>query len=43
MEICKTMGNKSWPSHPIAEGVNIKPLVTKSEDNQNVTYDRYQF
>jgi quercetin dioxygenase-like cupin family protein len=37
MEICKTVDDISWRPHPIAEGVNIKPLVTKSEDNLNVT------
>ena len=37
MEICKTIDNLSWREHPIAEGVNIKPLVTKSEDDLNVT------
>jgi len=24
MEICKTVGDISWPPHPIAKGVNIK-------------------
>jgi quercetin dioxygenase-like cupin family protein len=37
MEICKTIGNISWRPHPIAEGVNIKPLATKNEDDLNVT------
>jgi quercetin dioxygenase-like cupin family protein len=37
MEICKTITNISWRPHPIAEGVNIKPLATKSEDDLNVT------
>jgi quercetin dioxygenase-like cupin family protein len=37
MEICKTVGDISWRPHPIAEGVNIKPLATKSEDDLNVT------
>ena len=37
MEICKTIDDLSWRPHPIAEGVNIKPLVTKGEDDLNVT------
>ena len=37
MEICKTIDDVSWRPHPIAEGVEIKPLVTKGEDNLNVT------
>jgi mannose-6-phosphate isomerase-like protein (cupin superfamily) len=37
MEICKTVGNISWRPHPIAEGVKIKTLATKSEDDLDVT------
>jgi len=37
MEICKTIANISWRPHPIAEGVNIKPLATKGEDDLDVT------
>jgi quercetin dioxygenase-like cupin family protein len=37
MEICKTIGDISWRPHPIAEGVTIKLLATKSEDDLNVT------
>ena len=37
MEVCKTVDHISWRAHPIAEGVSIKPLVTKSEDDLNVT------
>jgi quercetin dioxygenase-like cupin family protein len=36
MEVCKTIDNLSWRPHPIAEGVNIKPLATRSEDDLNV-------
>jgi quercetin dioxygenase-like cupin family protein len=37
MEVCKTIDNISWRPHPIADGVNIKLLATKSEDDLNVT------
>jgi quercetin dioxygenase-like cupin family protein len=37
MEICKTVDNISWRPHPVAEGVDIKPLATKSGDDLNVT------
>ena len=37
MEICKTVEDISWLSHPLVKEVNIKPLVTKSEDGLNVT------
>jgi quercetin dioxygenase-like cupin family protein len=37
MEICKTIADVSWRPHPVAKGVTIKPLVTKSEDGLNVT------
>jgi quercetin dioxygenase-like cupin family protein len=37
MEICKTIANISWRPHPVAEGVTIKPLATKSDDDLNVT------
>ena len=29
MEICTSVDSLSWAPHPIAEGVEIKPLVTK--------------
>jgi quercetin dioxygenase-like cupin family protein len=37
MEIYKTIDDISWRPHPIAEGVDIKLLATKSEDDLNVT------
>jgi quercetin dioxygenase-like cupin family protein len=37
MEICKTVDDISWRPHPVAKGVMIKPLVTKNEDDLNVT------
>jgi quercetin dioxygenase-like cupin family protein len=37
MEVCKTVDNISWRPHPVAKGVTIKPLVTKNEDDLNVT------
>jgi quercetin dioxygenase-like cupin family protein len=37
MEICKTVDNISWRPHPVADGVDIKPLATKGEDALNVT------
>jgi len=37
MEICTSVDSLSWAPHPIAEGVEIKPLVTKKGDNLDVT------
>ena len=37
MEVCKAVDHISWRPHPIAKGVEIKPLATKSEDDLNVT------
>lgn len=37
MKIRKTVSNISWRPHPIAKGVHIKPLVTKSDDGLDVT------
>lgn len=37
MEVFKAVDKISWRPHPIAEGVKIKPLVTKSEDDLNIT------
>jgi quercetin dioxygenase-like cupin family protein len=37
MEIIKTIADVSWRPHPLVKEVNIKPLVTKSEDNLDVT------
>ena len=37
MEICTSVDSLSWAPHPIAEGVEIKPLVTKKNDGLDVT------
>jgi len=37
MEICTHTDSLSWAPHPIAEGVEIKPLVTKKNDGLDVT------
>jgi quercetin dioxygenase-like cupin family protein len=37
MEICTKVDSLSWAPHPIAEGVEIKPLVTKKDDGLDVT------
>jgi quercetin dioxygenase-like cupin family protein len=37
MEIVKAVADISWRPHPLVKEVNIKPLVTKSEDNLDVT------
>lgn len=37
MEICKKVDALAWRAHPIAAGVQIKPLVTKGEDGVDVT------
>jgi quercetin dioxygenase-like cupin family protein len=37
MQICKTVEDIPWRPHPVAKGVTIKPLVTKKEDDLNVT------
>ena len=37
MEIAKTVDDIPWRPHPLVKEVNIKPLVTKSEDGLNVT------
>lgn len=37
MEICTNVDSLSWAPHPIAEGVEIKPLVTKKDDGLDVT------
>ena len=37
MEICASVDSLSWAPHPIAEGVEIKPLVTKKNDGLDVT------
>ncbi len=37
MEFCTNIDSISWAPHPVAEGVEIKPLVTKKEHGLNVT------
>jgi quercetin dioxygenase-like cupin family protein len=37
MEICTNIDSLSWAPHPIAEGVEIKSLVTKKDDGLDVT------
>ena len=37
MEIFTNVDSLSWAPHPIAEGVEIKPLVTKKDDGLDVT------
>ena len=38
MEIVKKVADVPWRPHPLVKEVNIKPLVTKSEDSLDVTY-----
>jgi quercetin dioxygenase-like cupin family protein len=37
MEICTSVESLSWAPHPIADGVEIKPLVTKKSHGLDVT------
>jgi len=37
MEVCTEVDNLSWDPHPMAEGVKIKPLVTKRDHDLNVS------
>ena len=37
MEICTSVDSLSWAPHPIAEGVEIKPLITKKDHGLDVT------
>lgn len=37
MEVYSNVDNLSWQPHPFAEGVKIKPLVTKRDDDLNVS------
>jgi quercetin dioxygenase-like cupin family protein len=37
MEICTSVDSLSWAPHPIAEGVEIKPLVTQKDHGLDVT------
>jgi quercetin dioxygenase-like cupin family protein len=37
MEVCTNVDELSWDPHPFADGVKIKPLVTKRDDDLNVS------
>lgn len=37
MEFCTNVDNIPWAPHPVAEGVKIKPLVTKKDHGPDVT------
>jgi quercetin dioxygenase-like cupin family protein len=37
MEICTRLEDLTWDPHPIAEGAEIKPLVTKRDEDVNVS------
>ena len=37
MEVYTNVDELSWDPHPFAEGVKIKPLVTKRDDELNVS------
>lgn len=37
MDICTKVDGLTWAPHPIAEGVKIKPLVTKKDHDLNVS------
>jgi quercetin dioxygenase-like cupin family protein len=37
MDVCTKVDDLNWAPHPIAEGVKIKPLVTKRDDDLNVS------
>jgi quercetin dioxygenase-like cupin family protein len=37
MEVYTKVENLTWNPHPLAEGVHIKPLVTKKADGLNVS------
>ncbi len=37
MEICTNLDSLPWAPHPIAEGVGIKPLVTKKDHGLDAT------
>jgi len=37
MEVYTNVDDLSWDPHPLAEGVKIKPLVTKRDDDLNVS------
>ena len=37
MDVCTKVDDLDWAPHPIAEGVKIKPLVTKRDHDLNVS------
>jgi quercetin dioxygenase-like cupin family protein len=37
MDILTQVDNQAWEPHPLAEGVEIKPLVTKRDHDLNVS------
>ena len=37
MDVCTKVDDLNWAPHPIAEGVKIKPLVTKRDHDLNVS------
>ena len=37
MDICSEVDNLTWDPHPLAKGVEIKPLVTKRDHDVNVS------
>jgi quercetin dioxygenase-like cupin family protein len=37
MDFCTSIDSLSWAPHPVAEGVEIKPLVTKKDHDLDVT------
>ncbi|MDR3554109.1 MAG: cupin domain-containing protein [Syntrophobacteraceae bacterium] len=37
MEVCRRMDRVPWVPHPTAEGVRIKPIITRKDDGLDVT------
>ena len=37
MDVCTNVDDLTWDPHPVAEGVKIKPLVTKKDHDLNVS------
>lgn len=37
MDVCRLMDNVPWVEHPTAEGVRIKPIITRKDDGLDVT------
>jgi len=35
MDVCTNVDDLTWAPHPVAEGVEIKPLVTKKDHDLN--------